>query len=302
VTRATERDVVKWTVWIDPTTPIPTPVPTVGPGLYEGARYCDTGLWRPTFDSRMRSLFRPFEQINAEQLVKRVYNWASPIDQAEPADASLTITDGESRLFRVQPMEPASQPLEVVWSVDEVVVAFGSEFSLNASDWGLGAHTVSVVVTDITSFVRNDPSGVLSETRSWEVTIDPTVVLGPDLVQTAVSSPPTRRRAGRRFDVIDVARNDGDTSAVDSTTRFYLSIDGERNQGDRRLTGIRVVSALGPGEASEGTTRVRIPRTVVPGEYFLLACADDRRVQDELSEDNNCRVSETRINILPPLP
>src|SRR5262249_42393793 len=76
-TRATGSP-VKWGAWIDPDTPLPTPFQNSGvPGLYEGAKYCDAGLFRPTFNSKMRSLFRPFEQINSEQLVKRIYNFAS---------------------------------------------------------------------------------------------------------------------------------------------------------------------------------------------------------------------------------
>ena len=72
---------IKWNQWIDAATPVPTFSTVNGvPGLYEGAAYCDTGLYRPTFDSKMRSLNRPFEAINTEQLLKRIYNLVDPID------------------------------------------------------------------------------------------------------------------------------------------------------------------------------------------------------------------------------
>jgi hypothetical protein len=84
-TMETQRDRIKWAIWIKPETPIPTVGVTVAePGLYAGAKYCDTGLFRPTYNSKMRSLFQSYEQINSEQLVKRMYNVVSPLDSAEP--------------------------------------------------------------------------------------------------------------------------------------------------------------------------------------------------------------------------
>ena len=47
---------------------------------YEGAKYCESGLYRPTFVSKMRSLAKPFEQVNTDQLIRRIYNLVSPID------------------------------------------------------------------------------------------------------------------------------------------------------------------------------------------------------------------------------
>jgi hypothetical protein len=44
---------------------------------------------------------------------------------------------------------------------------------------------------------------------------------------------------------------------------------------------------------------VRIPPTVAPGAYFLVACADNRRRSAEASERNNCLASATQIIVLP---
>ncbi len=57
VTRQTARAAIKWNAWIDAPTPLPTVSTQPGlVGLYEGARYCTTGLYRPTFNSKMRTL------------------------------------------------------------------------------------------------------------------------------------------------------------------------------------------------------------------------------------------------------
>ena len=171
-TKQTVPQLIKWAAWIDPSTPIPTTGPTDAlPGLYAGAKYCDSTLFRPTYDSKMRSLSRPFEQVNSEQLVKRLYNWASPIDATEPRDPLLSERPGESQPFHVQPLEPSTHPLEIRWTVDGRAAGTDSDFFLNASDWGLGRHIIRVVVSDPTSMVRNDPAGLLSATRSWQVDI-----------------------------------------------------------------------------------------------------------------------------------
>jgi len=61
--------------------------------------------------------------------------------------------------------------LEIRWTVDGRAAGTDSDFFLNASDWGLGRHIIRVVVSDPTSMVRNDPAGLLSATRSWQVDI-----------------------------------------------------------------------------------------------------------------------------------
>src|ERR1044072_6919570 len=77
-TKATDRATIKWNHWIDASTPIPTLSTLQGvPGLYEGAVYCDAGLYRPTSGSRIRLLGRPYEPINTEQLIRRIYNFVS---------------------------------------------------------------------------------------------------------------------------------------------------------------------------------------------------------------------------------
>jgi hypothetical protein len=50
----------------------------------------------------MRSLDVPFEQINSEQPVKQIYNWASPIDSSEPPDSTVNLPSGQIQTFGVQ--------------------------------------------------------------------------------------------------------------------------------------------------------------------------------------------------------
>jgi hypothetical protein len=43
--------------------------------------------------------------------------------------------------------------------------------------------------------------------------------------------------------------------------------------------------------------RVRVPTTTPTGSYFVLACADWKKVVTERDEGNNCRASATKVTI-----
>jgi hypothetical protein len=179
VTKEISRGRIKWNVgggpptgWIELSTPLPTTSTTPGvPGLYEGARYCVTGLYRPTYRSKMESLDVPFEQINEEQLVKRTYNWVSPIDASSPAESIVVMTGSSSQVFQITVPTPSTHSLTPVWTLNGVIVGTGLTYTLNGGAVGPGLHTLEVTVTDPTGKVRNDPAKVLVEMRSWTVSV-----------------------------------------------------------------------------------------------------------------------------------
>ncbi len=172
VTKASERAAIKWAQWIDPATPIPTltTLPAL-PGLYEGARYCTQGLFRATYKSKMLELGFPFEQINNEQLIKRIYDLVSPIEESSPSDQSLKIKRGQSRTFSVSTPEPLTHSLSVTWFIDGQSRGVGPTFTIEHGTLSKGKHTLEVVVSDITDAVKNDPEQLLTERRKWKVKI-----------------------------------------------------------------------------------------------------------------------------------
>ncbi|OAD18731.1 Na-Ca exchanger/integrin-beta4 domain protein, partial [Candidatus Thiomargarita nelsonii] len=181
VTKEINRHLIKWNVgggpptgWIDLATPIPTfgSIPGV-PGLYEGAKYCRTGLYRPTYNSKMRSLWRPFEQINEEQLIKRIYHFVSPLDSSRPVNTHITLQKGQNQNFEANVLNPLNHSLNIEWMVDGEYISSGSDFTLNSTALSLGNHAVEVIISDQTTKVRYDPNNVLKEIRSWEVKVDP---------------------------------------------------------------------------------------------------------------------------------
>jgi hypothetical protein len=131
----------------------------------------------------MRSLGMPFEQINTEQLVLRYYTFASPIDSIQPAGPSVFLTKGDTQSFAIVTPLPFSHSLNFLWTLDGTTVALTPGFVLNTGNVSAGTHTVSVMVSDPTSMVRNDPGGLLREQGSWNV-----VVAQPSIA-TNVTSP-----------------------------------------------------------------------------------------------------------------
>ena len=177
VTRASTAASIKWAYWIEPGTPVPSTDTMLGVvSAYEGARYCESGLYRPTFSSKMRDLERPFEQVNTEQLIGRIYNLVSPIDAVSPATAEL-----QSESDRCEPLDfsvtvpgvPDGLPatIEATWSLDGDVVASGNSLNVLSCALTVGVHRIELEVRDVTKAVRNDPAEMLVERFQWNLAV-----------------------------------------------------------------------------------------------------------------------------------
>jgi hypothetical protein len=188
------KDLIKWASWIDFSTSIPTytTAPSV-PGLYQGAKYCDSNLFRPTYNSKMRSLGVPYEQINREQLVKRIYNWVLPIDQWSPAATAVRLMRGQSQTFAVATPAPRTHALTVAWVLDGQLQSTSAVFTLNSLTLAPGTHRLEVLVADPTPMVRNDPNQLLRAGRVWTVEVIGQPRMSLSLNQTAFRTGDTLR-------------------------------------------------------------------------------------------------------------
>ena len=220
-TKANERSLIKWNQWIDASTPIPTLSTIQGvPGLYVGAVYCDAGLYRPTAGSKMRFLGRPYEQINTEQLIRRIYNFVSPIDGNTPTVADITLTTAQSQFFSVTTQVTLSNTIRVDWFLDGVFQSTGTGFTIN--NLISGPHVVDAVVKDNTPLVRKDTGNVLSETSRWNLTVNP--VPTPTPTPTPIPTPTPAP-------VLLLEENSNRGVALDSVTwlRDPISVFNTRN-------------------------------------------------------------------------
>lgn len=129
----------------------------------------------------------------------------------------------------------------------------------------------------------------------------PILIARSDLIVTALTAPRTAG-AGLTISAGTTVKNQTPVSvtAGASTLAFYLSTDNVFDPGDRRLAETRDVPSLARNASSAGTTRLTIPADVVPGDYFLIARADDLEAVDEQDEGNNTRATTVALAIRRP--
>ena len=152
----------KWHLWLD--------LPSVD--SFEGGAYNQFGVYRPTFNSKMRALNRPFEEVNVEQLVLSMYEIVSPIDDATAASPTPL---SPLTTFYVTPLAPNDHSLSVQWAVDGDDVVGATEMTFRLADLSPapGVYNVSVTVTDMTTRVRDEAAraALMTATRQWQVEV-----------------------------------------------------------------------------------------------------------------------------------
>ena len=148
----------KWAEWLGYDDPVLGPV-----GAYEGGRYYDFGIFRPTLDSKMRILEQPFDPIAREAFVLGFYGLVDPLDSYD--DNVGTRYDVQS--LSVDVIDPAV--IHVDWTVNgQTFVDAGETFSFGAYGLGSGDYTVTARAYDPTDWVRGDRSE-LEQTVTWTV-------------------------------------------------------------------------------------------------------------------------------------
>lgn len=138
---------------------------------FEGGNYSENGIYRPTNNSMMRSLGRPFNLPSAERLIVEFYREVGAIEDATPADAVLT---GADTVF-VVPVQPNGHDLDISWTVDGAPIPSldgrtHADLALLGFDDGV-ERQIAATVVDNTPWVR-DPAlraAFLTDTRSWTV-------------------------------------------------------------------------------------------------------------------------------------
>jgi Ca2+-binding RTX toxin-like protein len=160
----------KWEHWIGYEQP---GIGTIG--AYEGGYYHESGIYRPSLNSKMRSLDQPFDAIGREQFILRIYDYVDPIDAHTDNSAWLVDTDS---VF-VDVIDPSV--IKVRWSVDVKTIQDGDVYEFDLSDQGysLGNFAVTALAYDDTDWVRTD-LGKLQETVTWTVDVPTGATPGAD--------------------------------------------------------------------------------------------------------------------------
>ncbi len=133
-------------------------------GAFLGSRYCSENQYRPSQDSQMNLLPRPFNMPSVEKIISDIYGIVAPIDVHTDNTAPLNAPGG----LQVRVVDP--EVIHVEWSVDGAVVSDDGGECFVLADLASGSHTVTARAYDDTPWVRLDEEQ-LSQTVSWEVII-----------------------------------------------------------------------------------------------------------------------------------
>jgi len=210
VTDQTSPPVIKWAPWITPGTPLPTPegLPLYAGevGLFEGARYLTSGMYRPR-DERclMHFLYVPLCEICTQEYVLRLYRggWGSPAGGIDPIDPGrefpppgATVNGTGGGLFSLSLLQPTgAAALEEQWFIDSSLQPAqpgGPQGVFDFTPAANGTYQVDVQIRDATPLVDPAMSGsLLTSSRSWQVEVGAADSPGEALAVTVDPSPTT---------------------------------------------------------------------------------------------------------------
>ena len=158
---ATDPSDVPWAHWIGYDDGVLGPI-----GAYEGGLYAETGIFRPTEDSGMRTLGQPFDAVAREQFVLGFHDAFDPLD--------AWAFEGEGALVDVYDPFWATAAGDVValeWSVDGVVVGTDAMLDIAALDLGPGTFEVALRAFDDSPYVRQGRDA-LEQSVVWDLTLN----------------------------------------------------------------------------------------------------------------------------------
>ncbi|MCX5380643.1 M64 family metallopeptidase [Streptomyces sp. NBC_00091] len=158
----------KWYRWLGETSPDGGTV-----GAYEGGGYYVTGLYRPTDNSLMRVLGKPFNLPGVEAMIAGFHRHARLVTPLTPADRTLRLRH-TAKVAVPSLYAPDGRRPEVRWYLDgrELKRFAGRTEVAVAELWllDLRTHKLSVTAQDRTASVR-DPAiaRALTSTATWDV-------------------------------------------------------------------------------------------------------------------------------------
>lgn len=186
VTNQSNASLVKWRSWFTAGLPIPTPGGTAGTGLFQGARYKTTGMYRPVDNTcLMRSLGSSFCPVCRQEYVRMLYRggFGSPaagIDLIEPGSespspvAAVNYARGSTQRFTAAVLRPTVGTVALQWYLDGVAIsgATAASYDFRQDAAAPATRTLELRATDQTAFVKPAMAGnLLVHSRSWTIRV-----------------------------------------------------------------------------------------------------------------------------------
>ena len=171
VTQITDPTQVPWAHWIDPSISLPQNAGDRRVGLYQGGLYRETGIYRPTYQSRMRVFSSDFGLVNSELWILRLYTITEGIRGTAPASDTVALNAGGSQEFVISPMF-GEDIQSVEWRVNGVLQPFNeSDPNRLVVSPNVGTHTIAVTITDISEKIKLPLPHAGVFTRTWELEV-----------------------------------------------------------------------------------------------------------------------------------
>ncbi|MFB7512429.1 M64 family metallopeptidase [Streptomyces sp. NPDC056144] len=156
----------KWYRWLGEQDPTGSVI-----GTYEGGDYYETGVYRPTSTSLMRTLTSTrFNHVGREAMIKGFYTYADALTSTVPTGTRV----GPNQAIAVQlaPVSGLASPV-LTWYVDGKPVTWATgDLSVTPAELGAvrGGQRVTATVTDTTAAVR-DPAvrTATSNSLTWRL-------------------------------------------------------------------------------------------------------------------------------------
>jgi len=142
-------------------------------GLFEGAEYVATGIYRPTRTSIMENVASPFYKVNAEQWAISIYGYVKPIYKTLPTSNIVTQNIASASWYMVEPYF-SKEKHTIEWSIDGEIVSSSAEdaFALEYTPTSKGSHTIKATVRDNTGLIVRDDYARSIESKTWTVTVN----------------------------------------------------------------------------------------------------------------------------------
>jgi len=169
VTDETNRNAIKWSYLIEPSTPIPTPETSLYDGvvgLFEGARYQEFNMYRSQNKCNMQSLGAAFCKVCQEAYVLKLYsvNYSGgqllsliEPNSMVPSQSNMTGMVAVSMNFSVDTMQP-NHGLSVTWLVNDVPhsveINTDNQQSFQLIPNQVGLSSIKVRIKDNSPFVH----------------------------------------------------------------------------------------------------------------------------------------------------
>jgi hypothetical protein len=161
-------DDLKWNVWVEPDTPLPTL--EIWPddqkiGAFEGARYLNEGIYRPRADCKMRYGGR-YCEICEEALILAFHDMTSLADSTSHTTETTVIVSEPGVAFGVEPLP--LEGLTYAWTLDGEQLTEGDAATSVTLTWSDIATTASLelMIRHETDRVRLRP---IEEVWQWTV-------------------------------------------------------------------------------------------------------------------------------------